>query len=799
MNEKFKNIVDTSSSIVDEIIDKAMFHFRKEDARRFLTFMDNYICFYLSRRSNELCFPIIRIPSCPEWAREVLLKYLIYRISIYYNTDSLKDFVPSRNLNMHYVDPFDSKSAREARKKNNYLCKWNAFKKNIQCLNGHHEYLGEDGHKNLIFCSPVDLIVSNESKNEFIEEFYGIPNDIFSKRNLCLCHNLTTKDIRQQIKESNTSIFIDNIFVFFTNNDSCKSLRKANIDKLNRNANTGIKNCFIFEFSDHPYRLDETLHRDRKLSFIYLGLSEKEYQNNDFFTTLNDEETKYLFRPTVESSGISEHCHIKDEHSLHNTFFKPLIGNYTDNEEYWVQARNYFSLCLSNELEYVYRHRLKEITSDIDERIFDESFEVQKNFAQNIKNQILAYLKGKNVERIALVVDNFLAIEIRNKLKSLFYPYKVSVYGYLYLRPQRNGRKNVLGNKIKEEYVFVLRYRPHNAKSAYANYPNSFDPFTTNPGQHIIEVINDFVFIDKYLWDKYTYEQEEYKSFNSIYRQDVLGGIEEPTKPDVARISGDEDPDERISSRQNIATLEVIYEDGHSSRIPESDWIIFRTDEESMDIARIKDIKDEGRLNQVIAIQRLDDVAIVLSQAIIEKELKNTELEKFTRQSYFERGLISEKERDSDVYLWKILLVKKMEAKSQMEVYDEMMLPLKESDRIQFVAFTRWLDSDNTMILPLQKTMQKRLMEYLELSTAYLYLMRAKKMAEKNKTRKNNTMLDNFLVNYLLNNIDEDAFDSFRCTQINEILQIERVDDLEALIDILREKIELKPVNNIVK
>lgn len=307
MDEKFKHIIDTPSPVVDAIVDKAMFHTRKDDARRFLYFMDSYICYYLNKDYNELCFPIIRIPSCPDWARELFLKYLILRLSIYYNQDSINNLKPEQSLHLKYVDPFDSEKAREARKHNKYISKWNSFKRAITTVNEDKKYIGENSHKNLIFCTPNDLMVSRENKNEFIKEFYGKPDDIFSDKNLCICHDLTSKNIRQKIKEAKSEVKIDNIFVFFTNNDECKSLRKANIEKLNRSGNTDIKNCFIFDFSDHPYRLSETLSRDKRLSFIYPGFSEKEYQFNDNFTCLTDEEARYIFS---QNSKILERANI---------------------------------------------------------------------------------------------------------------------------------------------------------------------------------------------------------------------------------------------------------------------------------------------------------------------------------------------------------------------------------------------------------------------------------------------------------------------------------------------------------
>ena len=799
MKDQFKHIIETASPIVDAIIEKAMFHTCKEDARRFLYFMDSYISYYLNRNTNDLCFPIIRIPSCPGWAREVFLKYLILRLSIYYNQDSLGNLKPEQSLHMMNVDPFDSVKAREARKHNAYIGKWNSFKRAIATLNKEKNYIGENHHKNLIFCTPNDLMVSRENKNEFIKEFYGEPDDIFSQKNVCICHNLTSKDIRQRLKETELEVKIDNIFVFFTNNDECKSLRKANIEKLNRSRNTGIKNCFVFDFTDHPYRLAETLNRDKRMSFIYPGYGEKEYQYNDNYTCLTEEETQYIFQPQIKESGISQHLHASDNEMWHNNYFIPLIANFTDNAEYWVQERNTFSLCLSENLSASYKQRLKSFTTDFDEHIFDESFEVQKTFAEKIKNEILTRLDGKDdIDRIALVVDYFTPDQMKSELRTLLEPHKVNVYSYNHLRPMRIGNKHLLGNKLKEKYVFVLRYRPHNAKSAFSNYPNSFDPFTTNPGQYVIEIIQDYVFIDKYLWDKYDYELEQYKFLNSVFRREVMGGFSKPIKPnpdDFPRISGDDDPnEERNVSRQAVAMIDIAYEYGRPSRIPESEWVIYQTQDNYVDISRLKDLREDGTLNQVTAIQRLDEISDELSKAIIEREREGTEQEKITRNTYYTQGVITLAERDSDVYLWKILLWKKVEEKSQMTVFDEIMAPLKETDKVRYNAFLRWVDKSNSMMLPLQKATQKRLIEYLGLSPAYLQVMRSKKMSEVNKTRKNNNMLDSFLVDYLLCKIDEDTFDDFKSTPINEILRYDRIGDLKALLELLNEKVNLKKV-----
>ena len=122
------------------------------------------------------------------------------------------------------------------------------------------------------------------------------------------------------------------------------------------------------------------------------------------------------------------------------------------------------------------------------------------------------------------------------------------------------------------------------------------------------------------------------------------------------------------------------------------------------------------------------------------------------------------------------------------------MATLNDSNRVKYDTFIQWLDKDNTMMLPLQNTTQERLMNYLGLSHAYLLVMRSKKSSETNKTRRNNNMLERFLADYLLTDIDEEAFEEFRTSKINEILRYESIDDLKALVELLNERISLNKV-----
>ena len=103
MTIEFEHIANHSSAEVDSIIN-AMVHTKKESARRFLNVMDCIVDYYINRKSEneEICYPIIYIPHAPEWAREVLLKFLILKLSLYYNDDN-REILKKRSLSMRNI------------------------------------------------------------------------------------------------------------------------------------------------------------------------------------------------------------------------------------------------------------------------------------------------------------------------------------------------------------------------------------------------------------------------------------------------------------------------------------------------------------------------------------------------------------------------------------------------------------------------------------------------------------------------------------------------------------------------
>ena len=204
-------------------------------------------------------------------------------------------------------------------------------------------------------------------------------------------------------------------------------------------------------------------------------------------------------------------------------------------------------------------------------------------------------------------------------------------------------------------------------------------------------------------------------------------------------------------------------------------------------------------LQDIKRLQKLDDVANELRSFIDTRTESDNQLERIIRGSLYKQGKITIEERDSNIILWKILLSKKIEDEGLDNAYESVMKGLKDVERIKKNQFKHWADLDSNMILPLQKVCQRKLFDYLGfgLTSPYLSIMRSKKAATKNGTRRFNTMMDQFLQDTLLVKVDQDLFDDFKNTEINDLLNLNSVDDLAALQSLLRNEVKMNNIVNI--
>ena len=797
MTVEFKNIANQTSTEVDSIIN-VMVHTKKESARRFINVMNCIVDYYMNRNSEEgeICFPIIYIPHAPDWAREVWLKFLILKLSLYYNGDN-RDILKKRAASMRNI-VLRSKDDEKYMKQYAVPC----AKYIRETLGNITDYSsGKEGHKNMIVCGEGDLQVSRADKHKFISEFYGETDNVFTEKNLIMCHNLDADDIRYQLREHKRDgeyVMVDNLFVFYTNNDRVNSLEESSLERWNTAYEMGIKNCFVFAFSKKTFHLRHSINKGIVFCRKFPMVSEKELNQYPHYITFDEDESNYLFG----WDNSYEHKFIPDDQLL----FSDVLGALLDESEYRIQERNRFSLCLSDKLVSLYSSYLHKSFSDYNDEDYQMSIEWQlerasKEIIPIIHNCIIKEKQIRNKAcdefeklRIAIVLDKSIELSMKNALTDCLQEYsprlEVKYYDYSALKPI-NGN-----NAIKENRVIVLQYRPHYVRESYAKFPNSFDPIPVRKDQFIHDIIQGVAFNDMYVWDKYDYDKYKADVLDSELRNTLFGKQPRPVKPSVRRTKGEyEFSDERSTSRA-IVYVKGEFVGGSKFNIPETDFVIYETDNGIAQIARLSEIKKKGTLQDIKRLQKLDDVVDKLKSFIDSRSEDDDIREKIIRDSQYKLGKITEEERDSSIILWKILLSKKIEKEGLDNAYESVMKGLKETNRIQKNQFCRWGDLDSNMILPLQKVCQQKLFEYLGfgLTSPYLSIMRSKKAATKNGTRRFNSMMNQFLQDTLLADVDEELFEDYKDSEINDMLNLRNVGDLTTLQSLLRSEIRMNDV-----
>lgn len=758
--EKLKELVNDESPEVDYII-SAMFHSKKKEARRFLMLVNSIVDYYIKRLSSDkVVFPIIYLPNTPVWGREVLVKFLIIKLSLFYNSQTRLKLSQKLKEVVH-----EGTQKEDYTRVHKYVLPLKRYIKSLNIRTLPLDYLGEEGHKNLIFCRDTDLMVSRANKHKYIAEFYGKIDDVCSDDNLTVCHNVTAGDIRKSVNSAEKDINIDNIFVLYTNNEQCNSLTDAKLPIIN----SKIKNCFVFYLSQDPLRLNHTYNRKIELGGKLPMLVEKEARTNRHFISLTQSESLYLFNREVRR----EHLYKDDNQFL----FKDLIDTLYDKLDYPIRERTHLSLCLDKEQDAVYSEYLRSNHSEYNQD-HHLSIEYQVEFAEsNILPEIKTFLGDSPAAGIILPYD--VTKEEKEMLKRLFPNCKKMKFYNMQALKRVKGK-----NKIKESRVLNFVYRPHYA-GTFHKYPNSFDPYTPNSDQRILEVINGFVFADMYARDKYKYENTLCELLDSEYRQVNLDVLEKPTKPEGDVYEETEFDDERPSSRP-MKSFRVSFADFHNESIPETELVIVSKNSKNY-ICRMRELEETD-----VALQRLSVVEEVLEAFMEDKVNEAKKNERTFRQHFRDVGMITEEEYNSGEYLWKILLRHRVEAADPASVYKDV-ITNTEDNKLSEAAFKNWYSAQSEMILPRDRKNQKRLMEYLSLKDIkYLSCIRGIKRMAIRDTKQSNSMKDRFMANYLFQDIDKDKFQNFLDSDINEILRLDTEEDLEVLLTMIKEKV--KPI-----
>ena len=764
MNNNFKNIVNKESRLVDTIID-LMIHGQKSHARRMLLLLNEIIDFYIYRDDGDIHFPIVSIPNCPDWAEDVFVEFLVLKLALSYN---------DKNINK-----LKALNGTPITENNNKLCRWlQKYRNYVRQICKADIPVNSQYGKNLLFTPVLVLNASRGNKNEYLEKIADGYDNLENDSNLTICTTIGQKEI-DDITYDNELLgeSISNLFVIYRNSEQCNSLTKRGIERAGLD---NVKNCFVFEFSPKPQRLYKTRARMIKLghSKFECLATEKEALHNADFITFTEEESLYLFKKPF----IKQHVFIEDDQFCYDG----MIGEYIGTCDYPILERNHLSLCLNETLCNQYLKKTQLSIKGMDDEFAFSLGHQQEIATMEIIPQILRFIGDES--QVAFILPHDATKQEKEGLKAIGGIGRILKFYCLSQLTPRNGKV-----AIKEKCIVNLTYRGHFANSIYHKYPNSFDPYILNEGQKILDITNGFVFNNIHEWDLYEYNKLLCQFTDSMFRRQYVFTLPEPIHPVSVKENYDVEPDEMQTRHTITQTRSITFTDGEKISVNDSELIIYEKDS-VYTIDKFSVLKENVENLQYVKIQKLSALDEVIEEFMEKKSQRANKRVQILRDYYLRIGRLTIDDEQSDNTIWNIILRKKVESMGEKEVYDELMEPLNNRERISRNAFRAWYSPESKMVLPLVRKTQKRLIEYLDLSLKYLEAMRAIKRATKANSKANNQMIDHFMMDYLFSEITDEMFEEFEESPINESLQIHNIKDLEALVELIKEKIDLKTI-----
>ena len=81
--DRFQELITHENGLFPAICDM-MLHSQVENGRRFLCAMNNLVDYCIQENhsdSDTINYQIVYVPTCPEWARELLVRFLIHKVA----------------------------------------------------------------------------------------------------------------------------------------------------------------------------------------------------------------------------------------------------------------------------------------------------------------------------------------------------------------------------------------------------------------------------------------------------------------------------------------------------------------------------------------------------------------------------------------------------------------------------------------------------------------------------------------------------------------------------------------------
>jgi len=770
---EFEYLVKTESNDFSSILD-IMMHSKKEVGRQFLNLMNQILDYYLysTKGNKEINLQIIHIPTCEPWARELFLRFLIHKIALFHNKTTINRF---KHESCKAITCIEKKEVKRLIERNRY------FRSVLKSFKNNQSIKSNDS-TNLIIVKEDDFKSTKDDKNPWLFEYaVGIERISDHRYNLCIDSEVDTNSLKS-VYEENEILSLENIFILQTRNKVTRTYSRNQLDRLNR-FNANIKNCFVFSFSEEPFILDKIKSKVKsRLISIYNQTAAIKYNDFGGFITFDRAESDYIFNRKSNTQTL-----IVDppERELFTDEIEVFIESITPN----LRFRNQLCLCFNQFLQRLLSVKISDFTPDFKFEMCSSYFSI---LSQAWSNTIAPTIKEfiNNGSTVAFIVDKEITLNVKHQIIELFH--KPNTHFFFYSIDSLKNKKGK--SSINADKIIILQYRSPNGRFSY--YPNILDQLTLNKKQEALIIINKLTHFSYYDWDIYGYRKSLNALLYSNFRENILAWkYLKLSQPQSENIKNYLDEDDEVNNHNyQVEKCKVHFKGAiRTKELPLYENVIFsHNGKKSIDeIRTILELPD-------VEIQLLDEVTDIIKMFISQRIEENNNAELTVRRDI--KYNLSHDEIYSTTELWKILLKRKVDSQSPLIVYNEIFKNTPPTERISLNAFIQWYNLDRDLILPRSNKDKKAILEYLgfEPTHAYRKIINKKKLSSINGSRKMNSLIENFLKDYLFSENNEEIF--YQCKSIYsdllELIDSNTLNDFVALKQMIIQEIDLKPVDS---
>ena len=766
--EKYQNLINQETRFFSAVCDM-MLHTKVADGRRFLCTMNNIVDYYGERKhEGGINYQIIYVPTCPEWARELLVRFLIHKTA-FSNTHKYLDLAKKKTCGPLSLPMGISSSSKQFKQ---IVAERRYFEKFLKLFGKDSLTCNDDG-KSLFVVQEKDIVTRKQDKNPWLEKLYTT-NIIGNDDNAIVTNNLTAHDIEALFRKNRDSIpNIENLFIFHSQNRG-KITFSYNLDQLERlnQYGVGIKNCFVFYITERPFRLYYAK-ENVKASLIanLLNREIKRFDDYDSFISFSPDELDLLFqRERLYSKYIID--------SVERDIFTADIDSYLDELPHNYRIKNALSLAFTPETQ---RHFIKECESETGFSQMDIVSPFLNYYMQlwddDIAHKILEQIKDYN--SVAFVLPPGTDKMYRDSIRKCFSSEsrRIIIRDYIQLR-----------DGLDEDFIVLFSFRYTDDR--YKTYPNSFDPLPLKKGQRGLTVINRLTHNRYYEWNKHFYEKDFNGLLFSSFRKEVLGWSKKILqKPIMPEILSDIDEAESDAREYMAERCTIVFETGKARRLA-ADRVLY-VNGGHYSISNLKELPFEEGMK----IQLLDELVGEVKDNLIKKTDNNLKSESYIRRD--PAFGLTEEQICSNIELWKFLLKNKVDELGVEATYESIFPNHKE---ISLHGFEKWYDFTYPMILPRSRKSQNSLLSFLgfKIGSPYHRVILTKKMLKNNNTKLLNSQIESLLQSILtVSSVSDDYFNEIYedHSEILTLLDINTAPEVNTLVQLL--DIKLKTVISI--